>query len=324
MQNLCYAPVTASPTNLAPSSEFLGRHSSPMITSKAQSYSAELGRSTIECSSFFRERRADALPPPSKIRALNRESGDIRAENFNRPPPVRIPSLGLIVKYGADVTVHEAKTQIMVREKLSGHVPIPEVFGWIVDGGQGFIYMQLIQGDTLQERWHILDEADKRSVCSQLRAMVASWRSLPQDGRECYIGSPGRQPLNDIFLQHRPELVGPFEGLDAVEQFQNACGIDIAQRSAIVFTHADLVAPNIMLSTGPDPTVVAVIDWAQAGWYPSYWEFCKARRVDLNSPGFNGEIQDEWRAKYLPLVLDEVDNETCYYPWLYFVLSKGI
>lgn len=79
-----------------------------------------------------------------------------------------------------------------------------------------------------------------------------------------------------------------------------------------------------MLSTGPDPTVVAVIDWAQAGWYPSYWEFCKARRVELNSPGFNGEIQDEWRAKYLPLVLDEVDDETCYYPWLYFVLSKGI
>ncbi|KAK2591449.1 hypothetical protein QQS21_010858 [Conoideocrella luteorostrata] len=296
-----------------------------MITSQAQSYSAELGRAAASPSGPFREKRASALPPPDKIRALNRESGHIRADSFDCPPPVRIPELGLLVKYGSHVTVHEAKTQMIIREKLLGRVPIPEVFGWIVDGRQVFIYMQLIQGETLEERWHNLDGAERRSICSQLGTMVAAWRSLtPPDDLGCYIGSLCGQPLNDIFLQHRPELVGPFEGPDAVEQFQNACGIDIPQRSAIVFTHADLVAPNIMLSTGPDPTVVAVIDWAQAGWYPSYWEFCKARRVELAAQYFNGDIQDEWRAKYLPLVLDAVDDETCYHPWLYFVLSKGI
>ncbi|TWU71226.1 hypothetical protein ED733_001117 [Metarhizium rileyi] len=292
------------------------------MKSTAESSNAQSSRSTADGSNFFCERRADAFPPPSKIRALNSESGDTRAENFYRPPPVRMPSLGLLVKYGADVTVLEAKTQMMIREKLRGQVPVPEVFGWIVDKGQVFIYMQLIQGVTLEEQWHNLDEAGKRSVCSQLQTIVASWRSLPQDG--CYIGSLCRQPLNDIFLQHRPELVGPFEGLDAVEQFQNVCGINITQHSAIVFTHADLVAPNILLSMGPDPIVVAIIDWAQAGWYPSYWEFCKARRVELGSHCFNSKIQDEWRATYLPLVLDDVDDETCYYPWLQFVLSKGI
>lgn len=60
-------------------------------------------------------------------------------------------SLGLIVKYGADVTVVEAQTQMMLREQLS-RVPIPEVFGWTEDGSQRFIYMSLIEDKTLQER----------------------------------------------------------------------------------------------------------------------------------------------------------------------------
>jgi len=70
--------------------------------------------------------------------------------------------------------------------------------------------------------------------------------------------------------------------------------------------------------------VVAIIDWAQAGWYPDYWEYCKARRVELDSRCISPEVQDEWRVKYLPLIMDVVDEEACYYPWLQFVLSKGI
>lgn len=148
----------------------------------------ELDFSTFNCSSFSPNKPMHELPSPSAIRALNRNLGGVRAENFYRPPPVHIPSLRLLVKYGADVTIDEAKTQKMIREKLCGQVPIPEVFGWVVDGGQGFIYMQLIQGETLQARWHNLAEPDRLSVCSQLKCMVASWRSLRQDGQECYIG----------------------------------------------------------------------------------------------------------------------------------------
>ncbi|WPH03147.1 phosphotransferase family protein [Acrodontium crateriforme] len=295
-----------------------------MSTQKVNLHSALLDCVMFGRSSFFREKRAYALPSPSEIRALNSKSGDARAEDFYRPPPVRIPSLGLLVKYGADVTIREATAQEMVREKLGGRVPVPEVFGWIKDEGQVFIYMQLVQGDTLQARWQNLKEAGRRSVCTQLRCMVDSLRTLPQDDHEYYIGSPCGQSLNDIFLQDRPELVGPFKGPDAIEQFHSACGIDISQHTSILFTHGDLVAPNIILSTDTNPTVVAIVDWAQAGWYPDYWEYCKARRVELDSHCFSPKIQDEWRMKYLPLIMDVVDEEACYHPWLQFVLSKGI
>lgn len=144
-------------------------------------------------SSFFKEQRAPALPPPAKIRAINKELGKIRTASFNRPPPVMVPSLGLFVKYGADVTIVEAQTQMMVREKYQGRVPVPEVFGWAEDGGQRFIYMSLVEGETLQERWSGMSNNERRAVCKELKPLVQTWRTLRQDEHGRYIGD--RVPL---------------------------------------------------------------------------------------------------------------------------------
>ena len=45
----------------------------------------------------------------------------------------------------------------------------------------------------------------------------------------------------------------------------------------IVFTHGALHPRNIIVSMGPNPRVVSILGWEQAGWYPAYWELCKAR-----------------------------------------------
>ncbi|GJN67873.1 phosphotransferase family protein [Purpureocillium lilacinum] len=278
---------------------------------------------TFPDSSFFKERPASELPSPAEIRALNAESGDMRAESFGRPSPVIVPSLGLFVKYGADVTVAEMETQIRMRELLQGQVPIPEVFGWAEDGGQTFIYMSLVSGDTLQARWGSMSESEREAVCQKLRPMVNAWRTLPQEGGEPYVGSLGQRPLNDIILSDRPNFAGPFFGEDAVQQFQGACGIAIDENVPVVFTHADICPPNILLTPGPDPKVAAVIDWGQAGWYPSYWENCKARLVQALPYQFDPLLQEEWHAKYVPMIMDTVDDEKYYHPWFYFGLSKA-
>ncbi|KAJ5888301.1 phosphotransferase enzyme family protein [Penicillium taxi] len=80
-------------------------------------------------------------------------------------------------------------------------------------------------------------------------------------------------------LETHPELARPFQGANAVQQFQEACEIEINVEMSIMLTHDDIAPPNIILSSGPNPKVAAVIDWAQAGWYPAYWEYCKARRI---------------------------------------------
>ena len=133
---------------------------------------------TISDSSFFRERRASTLPTPAEVRAINEKSGDYFGTDFRRPPPVKFPSLGLIVKYGSDPSVTEAETQNMAYQRLKGKVPIPEVFGWTVDGDQTFIYMALIEGETLEQRWHALNEEERETVCKELNSMAKAWRSL--------------------------------------------------------------------------------------------------------------------------------------------------
>ena len=92
----------------------------------------------------------------------------------------------------------------------------------------------------------------------------------------------------------------------------------------IVFTHDDISPPNILVSQGPKPRVMAVIDWCQSGWYPAYWEYCKARNVGLQKPFFDKAEAEEWYFKYLPMIIDPVDEEKVYHPFFYFVLSRGI
>ncbi|PYH37967.1 phosphotransferase enzyme family protein [Aspergillus neoniger CBS 115656] len=277
-------------------------------------------------SSFFQEGRAPALPSPAEVRDLNLKTGNVAATNLNYPPSVIIPSLGLVVKYGLSVSIVEAQTQIMLREEFQGRIPIPEIFGWTEDNGQKFIYMSLIEGDTLADRWGGLSDDEKRAICEGLHRFVGLLRTLEQDTRDKYVGNLDKNPLTDIYVTDRPELVGPFQGEDAVKQLQDAFGIEIDDDivSPIVFTHNDLLPPNIMITPGPDPKVAALVDWAQSGWYPAYWECCKCRKVQMNAEWFCNEFQDEWRNMYLPLILDPVDDETIYYPWVYFVMTKGM
>lgn len=107
-----------------------------------------------------------------------------------------------------------------------------------------------------------------------------------------------------------------------MQKFHDTCGIDIGDDIPIVLTHNDLCPPNILLSRGPNPKVVGILDWGQSGWYPSYWEYCKARRVGIVDEEFTSALQEEWHTTYLPEVIDTVDDESFYHPWLYFMLSN--
>lgn len=93
--------------------------------------------------------------------------------------------MGLVVKYGAGVRVTEAQTQIMIWKHLKDQVPVPEVFGRTEDGGRFFIYVSLIEGVILHNRWVSMREDERWVVCEELRGMV---RFLEQDGHEPYVG----------------------------------------------------------------------------------------------------------------------------------------
>ncbi len=66
-------------------------------------------------------------------------------------------------------------------------------------------------------------------------------------------------------------------------------------------THADLHRGNNIVSSTNPPEIVAIVDWGQAGWYPDYWEYCKAAYTSYHSgnwriPEFLDPRTDEQEA----------------------------
>ncbi len=104
---------------------------------------------------FFKDNElSQCLPTPAEIRAL---SGTNQARP--QPLPVRFEHLNLIVKFGPHVSIAEAQCLWAIKVALRDEVHVPEVCGWRVDGGDVFIYMQLIRGKTLKDRWDSLSIA---------------------------------------------------------------------------------------------------------------------------------------------------------------------
>ncbi|KAI0869344.1 hypothetical protein GGS24DRAFT_493822 [Hypoxylon argillaceum] len=134
-------------------------------------------------------------------------------------------------------------------------------------------------------------------------------------------GSIHKQPLTDIFFTIRDQIIGPFQGVDAVKQFQDTLDIDVANPGPVVFTHNDLVACNILVKRNSS-NLAAIIDWGQAGWYPAYWEYCKARRISVPDDRFYHDYEPEWKQEYLPKIMSPVDEVKVWHPFLRFALSK--
>ncbi|KAB8261536.1 kinase-like domain-containing protein [Aspergillus pseudonomiae] len=264
--------------------------------------------------SFFTTSPDRHLPEAAHVRALSMDIG-IRAH----PTPIKFENLNLIVKFGPHVTTLEALNLWMIKKVFHDRVPVPELFGWRIDTeGYVFIYMELIQGPTLQECWDCLSSMDKRAISSQLSLITKTLRRLEQDSSDQFIGSISRQHLLDYVFIDQPRT-GPFPTLKAFNDWfaslhqlrfshryddPNRCLLpDIGD---IKFTHGDLNRRNIIVSS-TNPVQIVVVDWQQAGWYPDYWEYCKAL--------FTCWYEDEWRKDFIDKFLQPRTD-------VYFVFSE--
>ena len=137
-------------------------------------------------SSYFKNSTGE-LPTPEEVRRKDIEVNDIRART-ERPPPIPFEDRGVVVKYGSEITIAEAQCLWYFNRHMRDEVPTPELFGWCRDGGETFIYMQLVEGDTLEQAWPSLSAEERAAICEQLRGCVKAWRELSQESEPYYIG----------------------------------------------------------------------------------------------------------------------------------------
>ncbi|KAF9773442.1 hypothetical protein IL306_008723 [Fusarium sp. DS 682] len=274
---------------------------------------------TFRDSTFFsRNWPVATFPTPDQVRAKS-EAGD---HVLHKEGTVIFKSLGLVVKFGKEprVTVAEGQCLWWLRRYLPS-VPVPEIYGWIDDDGEIFLYMHLVEGVTLENRWDYLCKEEKVGICEELRDIVVQLRRVKRDPKDQFLGQINHGPLQDVVFADgiRPRA-GPFSSVKDFHDFfsflgkrQAASGphwegyklkdiLDpyrhlLLEDHGVVFTHADLHRSNIMVSEDSPCRVVAVIDWHQSGWYPDYWEFYKAE--------YTNHYNSEWVQKYIPIFLEE-------------------
>lgn len=253
------------------------------------------------------------LPSPAEVRRQANKNNQTKGV-------VTFPTTkGLIVKWGSDVRIAEGQTLLMLRDrflkyikadkqKTFSRVPVPEIFGWRTDGKDVFLYMEAINGETL-EAWGT-KELDHSHVCNELINIFTILRNFKQDKPKICNAAGG--PIINISDPDRYDEIGPFK---SVEEFHDHLCPNPTKRagqkpsesprdhlpdtSNIVFTHGDLYKGNIMLiPTGiQTPPIVVVVGWGKAAWLTDYWEMYKSKSTALTT--------DRWNTGYLPRILGQ-------------------
>ncbi|KAI1759470.1 kinase-like domain-containing protein [Hypoxylon sp. FL1150] len=245
-------------------------------------------------------RSAERLPAPLPTTA------EIEAST-NFLPSIYTPSCRctvivgdhFVAKYGILMSENEGYALLHLEKYPS--IPAPRLYAMYRENEKLYIIMELKPGRQLLELWHSLSNDDVLDICGQLRKIWDQIRSIPSPG---IFGGVAGGPLGHRYFQWidpDPRLNGPFdeeEGVNAALVLRSKKNWEgIGQRGWLqeffarhlpkvltghssVFTHADLQRKNILVveipasHSGPRRfEVSAVIDWEDAGWYPSYWEY---------------------------------------------------
>ncbi|KAH7885044.1 kinase-like domain-containing protein [Phlebopus sp. FC_14] len=204
-------------------------------------------------SSFF-QRPSASLPTPSDVRAASGQTVSLSRPELG-PFNAVFRDLNLFVKFGGTTVLSEAKTLWAIRRIFGDQVPVPEVYGWCQDNGQVFIYMELVDGLTLKERWPSLSQEDQKAICNEIAGIVHSLGTLEQPPDDRFIGSITRQGLTDMTFYHifttTGERPGPFTSLAAFHDYfarvdsqpddtSEMCRADIRNELSGELTYADL------------------------------------------------------------------------------------
>ena len=212
-----------------------------------------------------------------------------------------------VVKYGVTPWVSENEGHALLLLRQHPSIPVPRLYAMYREGDMLFLIMEFKEGIQLSEVWKNMSEADKVNITGQLRDILTQIRSIPSPG--IFAGVSGGPLRHRFFLSRTPEpdVNGPFHdeknfGMAmairskrlrddhpehrawVAEFFARHLPTALAGHSS-VFTHADLQRKNILVFKVPPASaegsggggspwrVSAIVDWEDAGWYPSYWEY---------------------------------------------------
>jgi aminoglycoside phosphotransferase (APT) family kinase protein len=248
------------------------------------------------------------LPTSDEIIAAEQTFPILADDSYQRVVLVREK---FVVKHGVPPFVSENEGHALLLLAKYPSIPAPKLYAMYRDeDNKLFLVMEHKPGTQLSTVWDGLSKHDKLDITGQLRDIFAQVRQIPSPG---VFGNVTGGPLRHrLFLsaEPTPEINGPFEEEKAFsmamairsrrnwessgykpwtsEFFERHLPTALAGHRS-VFTHDDLQRKNILVSRdvgaadggsldeiGGGWRVTAIVDWEDAGWYPSYWEYASA------------------------------------------------
>ncbi|KAH6628426.1 kinase-like domain-containing protein [Chaetomium tenue] len=181
----------------------------------------------------------------------------------------------------------EYRTLAYLQKHLPGF-PAPRLHGVIRIGPYGLLFTSFVSGLNLEKVWPRLEDAQKRSIGTQLDKLLIDLRSLPfppetplggvggqgcKDGRRVVRISP--EPILDVSQFEDFIFAGSKTASQMYTQFLRS--LMPASPAKVTFTHGDIRPANIMVREDEEGswTIVSILDWESSGFYPEYWECVK-------------------------------------------------
>ncbi|KIW16348.1 hypothetical protein PV08_06399 [Exophiala spinifera] len=210
-----------------------------------------------------------------------------------------------VVKYGPQIRrrIQEGLNTIFVNQNLT--TPSPLVYALYEEKGNAYLVMQYVAGQSLEQLWPGLQDRERRLILRKLRTVLDDMRSLTPPS-PLFYGSVDRGPLPYfLFWTPKPQemINGPFDTeeqlyLGLVEQLRQIYSDNNQHMSRVewlrkhlpvslkghppTFTHGDIQKKNILVDKigkgqddfrNEDDFSLTIVDWEDAGWYPSYFEY---------------------------------------------------
>lgn len=117
----------------------------------------------------------------------------------------------IVVKYGDCVQLVEAESLEFVAKHTS--IPVPKVYAVYTYGPfedrdeewaskyDTYIFMDFIDGQTLEKEWGVLNDETKSQIVAELKSYFTELRTIPGG---TYIGSLNNGPVMDSILEYWP------------------------------------------------------------------------------------------------------------------------
>lgn len=208
---------------------------------------------------------------------------------------------GICIKYSDWTDLGEASSMEFIRRNTS--IPVPKIYCAFKHKKRTYIVMERVKGDIIGSYWLSRSEESRTRLLAQLKGYVDEMRALQPPGPGIANANGGSLydsrlpglcldtpvctairfgPFEDIPAFHRwltkpfdqPDESLPTESNDLIKQYRDT---DWGQP---VFTHGDLSCLNILVD---GDNITGIIDWETAGWYPSYWEYVSANKMNIRN-----------------------------------------